>query len=88
MISNINPAERMNPMPSIRTDLANEARQLHRDPGLRGVTLVVSPYAIGGDTGGLLGIIGPLRMDYAKIIPGLQFIAALLGRMLTQGLEE
>lgn len=57
-------------------------------PELRSVTVLVSPYAIGGDTGGLLGIVGPLRMDYAKIIPGLRFVAAILGDMLTRGLEE
>jgi len=57
-------------------------------PALRDVTLVVAPYVIGGDQGGLLGVIGPLRMDYARVIPSLRFIAALLGRMLAQGLDE
>jgi len=52
--------------------------------GLRNVTLVVSPYAIGQSHGGLLGILGPLRMDYASAIPGLRFIAAILGKMLSQ----
>ena len=51
-------------------------------PALRNVTLVVTPYAIGQSHGGLLGVIGPLRMDYAKAIPGLRFIAAILGKML------
>ena len=53
-------------------------------PALRDVTLVVTPYAIGQNHGGLLGIIGPLRMDYARAIPGLRFIAAILGKMLSQ----
>jgi len=53
-------------------------------PDLRNVTLVVAPYAIGQQHGGLLGIIGPLRMDYANAIPGLRFIAAILGKMLSQ----
>ena len=53
-------------------------------PNLRNVTLVVTPYAIGQEHGGLLGIIGPLRMDYANAIPGLRFIAAILGKMLSQ----
>jgi len=57
-------------------------------PGLRDVTLVVAPYAIGQDHGGLLGIIGPLRMDYANAIPGLRFIAAILGKMLSDGMEN
>jgi len=53
-------------------------------PALRNVTLVVTPYAIDQSHGGLLGIIGPLRMDYARAIPGLRFIAAILGKMLSQ----
>ena len=56
--------------------------------GLRNVTLVVTPYAIGQNHGGLLGIIGPLRMDYASAIPGLRFIAAILGKMLGEGMEN
>jgi len=51
-------------------------------PALQGATLVIAPYVIGGAQGGLLGVVGPLRMDYARIIPGLRFIAALLGKML------
>ncbi|MDR0531571.1 MAG: heat-inducible transcriptional repressor HrcA [Oscillospiraceae bacterium] len=65
--------------------LGNESFPL---PDLRDVTMVLAPYAIGAAQGGTLGIVGPLRMDFAKVIPALKFIAALLGRMLTQGLEE
>ncbi len=59
-----------------------------QSPDLRGMTLVVTPYAIGQYHGGIMGIIGPLRMDYARAIPSLRFIAALLGKMLAQGLDE
>lgn len=62
--------------------------ELAQTPALRNVTLVVTPYAIGKTQGGLLGIIGPLRMDYANAIPSLRFMAALLGNMLTQGLDD
>ncbi|MCL2494687.1 MAG: heat-inducible transcriptional repressor HrcA [Oscillospiraceae bacterium] len=58
--------------------------QAAQAPDLRNVTLVVTPYAIGQQHGGLLGIIGPLRMDYARAIPGLRFIASILGKMLSQ----
>ena len=53
-----------------------------------GTTMLIAPYEIAGSIGGVLGVVGTQRMDYAKIIPGLQFIAALLGDMLTGGLEE
>jgi len=70
---------------NVRVLLGSESFQL---PDLRDITMVIAPYAIGQAQGGTLGVIGPLRMDYAKVIPSLRFIAALLGRMLTQGLEE
>ncbi|MDR2753350.1 MAG: heat-inducible transcriptional repressor HrcA [Oscillospiraceae bacterium] len=57
------------------------------DPSARGVTMVVAPYAIGQAQGGLLAIVGSIRMDYAGIIPSLQFIAALLGKFLENNAE-
>ena len=63
---------------------AEVAQSAGAAPDLRNITLVVTPYAIGQSQGGLLGIIGPLRMDYASAIPGLRFIAAILGKMLSQ----
>ena len=68
--------------------LFGAGEELPAHPALRDVTLVVAPYAIGQAQGGLLGIIGPLRMDYARVIPGLRFIAALLGKILDKGLDE
>jgi heat-inducible transcriptional repressor len=70
---------------NVRVLLGSESFPL---PGLHNITMMIAPYAIGQTQGGALGVIGPLRMDYAKVIPGLRFIAELLGRMLTQGLEE
>jgi len=69
----------------VRVLLGSESFQT---PDLRDITMVIAPYAIGQTQGGTLGVIGPMRMNYAKVIPGLRFVAALLGRMLTQGLEE
>ena len=74
-----------NDHPAVRVLLGSESFPI---PDLRDITMVIAPYAIGEAQGGTLGVIGPLRMDYARVIPSLRFIAALLGRMLTQGLEE
>jgi heat-inducible transcriptional repressor len=74
------------PQQSIRVLLGGESPA--HPPALQGATLVIAPYVIGGAQGGLLGVIGPLRMDYARVTPGLRFIAALLGKILDQGLDE
>ena len=49
---------------------------------LEGVSLVTAPYAAGGRTLGVLGVIGPTRMAYERIIPVVQATASLLGAAL------
>jgi heat-inducible transcriptional repressor len=76
---------RSSPVPGqLKVILGAEAMPL---PAVRYVTMVIAPYAIGSNHGGLLGVIGPIRMDYASVIPGLRFIAALLGHMLENNAE-
>ncbi len=55
---------------------------------LREMGLIVSPYSIGGAACGLLGVLGPLRLDYASVIPSLRFVTELVGDLLSQSLEE
>ena len=43
--------------------------------GLAGCALVVAPY---GDSQGALGVIGPTRMDYARIIPLVEYCSRLV----------
>ncbi|BFR47815.1 heat-inducible transcriptional repressor HrcA [Nitratidesulfovibrio sp. HK-II] len=51
--------------------------------GLRGCSVVSAPY--GGDTPrGVVSVVGPLRMDYAKIVPVVQCVS----RSLTQLFRE
>ncbi|MDR2525713.1 MAG: heat-inducible transcriptional repressor HrcA [Oscillospiraceae bacterium] len=57
-------------------------------PALRDMTLLVSPYSIGGAACGLLGVLGSLRLDYANVIPSLRFVSDLVSGLLEQGLEE
>lgn len=46
------------------------------------MSLISSPYGRGGTPLGVLGVIGPLRMDYARIIPVVEFTAKFLSQML------
>jgi heat-inducible transcriptional repressor len=44
--------------------------------------LISSPYGEGGDALGAVGIIGPLRMDYARMIPVVDYTAQMLTEVL------
>ena len=46
------------------------------------MSLVSSPYGLGDTPMGVLGVIGPLRMDYSRIIPVVEFTAKFLGQIL------
>lgn len=49
---------------------------------LEGVSLVTAPYNTGGQTLGVLGVIGPTRMAYDRVIPIVQAAADVLGAAL------
>lgn len=49
---------------------------------LEGVSLVTAPYAAGGQVLGVLGVIGPTRMAYDRVIPVVQAAADVLGAAL------
>jgi len=49
---------------------------------LEGVSLVTAPYGAGGKVLGVLGVIGPTRMAYDRVIPVVQATADLLGAAL------
>jgi heat-inducible transcriptional repressor len=46
---------------------------------LEGMSLVTAPYAAGGQVLGVLGVIGPSRMAYERVIPVVQAAAEALG---------
>jgi heat-inducible transcriptional repressor len=51
---------------------------------LDGLTAVTSPYGDGDTPLGALGVVGPTRMDYSKIIPIVDYTAKLVSRILDQ----
>jgi len=44
----------------------------------KGLSMVVSDYSIGGELTGKMAIIGPTRMDYAKVISTLNYMSSYL----------
>jgi heat-inducible transcriptional repressor len=51
---------------------------------VKGCSLVVSPYRIGGQMRGAIGVIGPTRMQYSRASSVVVFMADRLGHVLTE----
>jgi len=56
-------------------------------PELSESSVIVSRYAVGGRDAGAIAIIGPTRMNYAKIISNIEYLSSSVGRMLTELLD-
>ncbi|MEG1875821.1 MAG: heat-inducible transcriptional repressor HrcA [Angelakisella sp.] len=51
-------------------------------------SVLISRYKIGEDSVGAIGLIGPVRMDYAKLIPHLEYFSQMLGKLISDTLDE
>ncbi len=52
---------------------------------LKDTSVVVASYDIGDDMRGVIGVVGPTRMDYAKVTARLSYFADSLTRMFGKG---
>lgn len=57
-------------------------------PALSDSSMVVARYSFGGKHKGQIGIIGPQRIPYERIVPRLEYLAQSLGQLFAQFLEE
>lgn len=57
-------------------------------PELKDSSVVISQYMVGGHDAGALAIIGPMRMNYAKVISHMEYLSDAVGKMLTELIEE
>lgn len=55
---------------------------------LRNSTTIFSKYTVGDRDSGSIGIIGPTKLDYARLIPGIKYLASVIGALLSDTLEE
>lgn len=51
-------------------------------------TTIISRYKIGGKASGAIGIIGPTRMNYAKLIPSIKYLSDIVSKILSDVYEE
>ncbi len=55
---------------------------------MKAVSLLVSRYAVGGQDAGALAVLGPTRMDYARMTAVLEYLTEQVGKMITLFLRE
>ena len=60
----------------------NKFRQLSNS------SVILARYEVGGEESGTLGVIGPTRLDYAKLIPSVRYLTDLVGRLLTRSIDD
>jgi heat-inducible transcriptional repressor len=47
------------------------------------VSLVISPYGVEGHAGGIMGVVGPMRMPYGRAISAVRFMSGLMSHLLS-----
>lgn len=56
----------------------------NEDQGIQDCSVVTASYEIAGRAVGVIGILGPTRMDYGKVLPVVEVTAAILSDLLSQ----
>ena len=64
----------------IRTIIGGENPEV----ALKDMSLIITQYGIPGKVGGILGVVGPKRMDYVRAISSLNYLTILLNKKVTQ----
>lgn len=50
-------------------------------------SMIVSPYKVMGQNCGAFGVIGPARIDYAKVIPHIEYISSNVTKLITSAIS-
>ena len=51
-------------------------------------SIITSPFSKGGKTAGMLGVIGPMRIDYSKIIPYLEYFTEKITDLISEDEDD
>lgn len=65
----------------VKISIGNE----NKFKGIKECSLITSKYSVGDRVVGVLGLLGPTRMDYARIIPLVKYVSGVLSEILTAG---
>ena len=81
-----NVSEMLNLLETADSSISIKIGSENTAPEMRDTSLVVANYNVGGKLHGKIGIIGPKRMNYARVVSSLELInsqlSEILGRML------
>lgn len=69
-------------MPNVLIGKENLFRELQNS------SMIFGSYRVGGQSRGNLGIIGPTRIDYARLIPSLKYLTDIVGIILSDSMED
>ena len=67
-------------------NVAIGTENLYRE--LKNSSTIFSKYSVGDKDSGSIGIIGPTRLDYARLIPSIKYLASVIGNLLSETLDE
>ena len=70
---------------SVSVVIGTEESKAHQ---LDGTSMIVAKYKVGGKEAGTIGLIGPTRIDYKKMIPRLEYFADEIGKLITESIDE
>ena len=57
-------------------------------PELLGTSIIISPYNLFNKASGAIAIIGPIRMNYSKVITSLEYLSSSVGNILSEILDN
>ena len=57
-------------------------------PELNGSSMIITHYSLGSRGQGTIGIIGPVRMNYADTIPRIEYFANAIGKLLSELFDD
>lgn len=57
-------------------------------PELSGSSMIVTHYSLGHRGKGTIGIIGPVRMNYADAVPRIEYFAGAIGKLLAELFDD
>lgn len=55
---------------------------------LKHTSTIFSKYSVGDRDSGAIGVIGPTKLDYARLIPSIKYLAGVIGTLLSDTLDE
>ncbi len=62
--------------------------QENRDEALQDLSLVIGNYGLSGHSRGVIGVVGPKRMDYTKAISSVNYLSLLLSESLSDSAPQ